>query len=257
MPTQAYMNNKNGEPILATDVGIEQLNNRFICCTKNCNAQMLLVGAGTSRAYFRSKDITEHISAECIKNSIIFHESDYAEDRFDLDYVFDSMSGRNKSIRHIDRGTTGSKQGKVGGSKNLRIHTLPVLYAMCLRVGKENRYNNILIDDLLVDNQNYERYSHGINGKRIVETSKYHKVKGEWAFLMNYPCDNRGTANSWVKIIFKSEALFWSQYNKLKNSSHLEPIIVAGEWENAPEGAEYHSQCTIYSDEQIYYAKEK
>ena len=109
---------------------------------------------------------------------------------------------------------------------------------------------------LLADDENFDKYSSGIKGNRIVETSKYHKVQGEFAFIMNYPAGNFGTG-SWVKIIFEDIQMFWNQFNKLKNSNHIESIIIAGEWELAAENPEFHSQCVIHSESQIYYAIEQ
>ena len=120
------------------------------------------------------------------------------------------MFGDKHSIK---RGTIGSSTGSVGGGKHLRIHTLSKLYAMCISKSKTDKYNGILIDDLLIDDENYEKYSKGILGQKIVETSKYHKVKDEFAFIMNYLTKNFGK-NSWVKIIFKDEVIFG---NSIKN----------------------------------------
>lgn len=254
MPDLAYMNNKDGNPIPANKVAIHQKDNHFICCTEGCTARMILVKAGTDSAYYRSNRIIDHVSPWCVKNSIKFKPSDYDESRFDLNFAFESMLGLNHSIKEISRGGTGTRTGTVGGSKQLRIHTLPLLYSMCLNVGKNGYYNNCLIDDILSDDENYERYKNGINGFKIVEVSKYHKVQGEFAFIMNYPTYNR-IKSSWVKIEFEDKELFWSQYNKLKESNHIEPIIIAGEWESV-DNKEYHSKCVIHKKTQIYYVKE-
>ena len=256
MPKQACLRNAKSSPIDANYVGIENSYNTFVCCTDACNAEMILVGAGTGAAYFRSKRKSDHISNTCIKNSISFDDSKYNEAKFDLLFAFESMLGKNHSIKPINRGGKGTKQENVGGNKNLRIHTLPLLYAMCLSRGKSSNYNGILINDLLADNENFAKYSKGIDGYKLVETSKYHKVQDEFAFLMNYPAENRGI-NSWVKIIFDSEKIFWNQYNKLKNSNHIEPIIIAGEWEIVPSNTAFHSQCIIHKESQIYYAEEQ
>lgn len=254
MPNNAHIYSKNGKVIAASDCTIKDVGKKFFCSTEKCYAEMILVNAANPlAAYFRSKDKSKHISNMCIKNSIQFYDSDYDESRFDLDFAFESMIGGKQRIK---RGTTGSSTGNVGGGKHLRIHTLPKLYAMCISKSKKDKYNGILIDDLLVDDENYEKYSKGIFGKKIVETSKYHKVKDEFAFIMNYPAENFGK-DSWVKIIFKDEDMFWEQYKKLKESKHIEPIIIAGNWDKADEEAEYHSQCIIQNRNQIYYAIEQ
>lgn len=255
MPRKAYMNNKNGNPVDANDVAVHERNNTFFCCTENCNAEMILVAPGTGDAYFRSKHKLDHISNKCIKNLILFNESSYRESRFNMDFAFESMLGLNHTIQGVDRGTTGTRQGAKGGSDRLRIHTLPALYAMCLSRGKNGTYNEVSINDILADDENVDKYSQELKGYHIVETSKYYKVEGEYAFIMNYPAGKFGENH--VKIIFENKKMFWKQYEKLKDSNHMEPVIIAGDWEPTPNETDYHSQCVIHRERQIYYAKEQ
>ena len=228
MPQYAYMNIKAGSPIDANDVEVFTQKPKFYCCTKNCNAEMVLCKHGTGAAYFKSKRKSDHLNNKCIKYS----------------------------IKNIIMGNTGTQTGTVGGSKNCRIHTLLILYAMCLSKGKTGSYNGILIDNILADDDNYNRYKNGITGYKIVETSKYYENKSELSFMMNYPADNREVGKgSWVKIKFDSKALFEKHVDKLKNSSHIEPVIIAGNWEIAPNGSKHHSECIIHKASQLYYAK--
>lgn len=256
MPNRAYVRSKIGIPICANSVAITDRNERFFCCTKNCNAQMILCGAGTEGAYFRSKCKKDHISSECIKNAIIFRPDEYDEKLFSFNFAFESMLGLNRSIKTVDRGETGTKYGKVGSHKKNRIHTLPMLYAMCLSKKKTDTYNGVLIDDILADGENYSRYSSGIEGYKIVETSYYFFKDADKSMTLNYPLDNRGK-NSWVKIIFEEEKLYYAHKNKLKGSMHIEPIIIAGEWKRSTEAAKHHSECIIHKKTQIYYAEIK
>lgn len=144
------------------------------------------------------------------------------------------------------------------GMKNtgnrLQIHTLPALYKMCLSKGKSDTYKDVLIDDILADGENVEKYAKGIEGYRIVETSICHRVEGEYAFIMNYPAGD--SSNSRVKIIFQDKRLFWRQYDKLNKSKHTEPIIIAGDWKLTPNETDFHSQCVIHRGRQIYYVNE-
>ncbi len=254
MPKKAYMWNKEGEPVEASDVSINNRKADFICCTEGCQVPMTLCKAGTSDAYFKSKQNhkREHISVDCVKNSIVFCPDQYDETLFDLDFAFESMLGKNNTVQTINRGTTGTKQGNVGNNRRIRIHTLATLYSMCISKNKYETYNGFLIDDILADNENYERYADGIEGYKIVETSYYHKIKDEYALRLNYPVNNKGIS-SWVKVSFESKSLFWDQYDKLKESMHIEPIIIAGDWRKVKDNDSYHSECIIYDDKQIYY----
>lgn len=254
MPNRAYMHNKKGSPVDANKVEIENRNAKFLCCTESCNAEMILCKAGTEEAYFRSRKKQDHISAKCIKNSMVFNSNTYDEALFDINFAFESMLGRNHTIQTIDRGDTGFRKGVVGGHRRLRIHTLPILYAMCISKDKRGTYNGVLIDDIFADKDNYQRYSNGIEGFKIVETSFYYFTDAEKSITLNYPLNNKGL-NSWVKIRFEEEALYKSQKSKLYKSLHIEPIIIAGEWIKAPEGSKHHSECVIHKKTQIYYAE--
>ena len=254
MPNRAYMYNKTENPVKANDVGIENRDANFICCTENCNAEMILCKAGTEDAYFRSKIKRDHVSASCIKNSIVFRPDTYDEELFDINFAFESMLGRNHTIQTINRGEAGVRNGVVGRHRRIRIHTLPMLYAMCISKDKNESYNGVLIDDILADQNNYNRYLNGIEGFKIVETSFYYYTDAEKSITLNYPLDNKGM-NSWVKIRFEEEKLYKSQKSKLIRSLHIEPIIIAGEWTRTPEGSKHLSECVIHKKTQIYYAK--
>lgn len=255
MPQYAYMNNKSGSPIDANAVPVFTKKPKFFCCTNDCMTEMILYKHGTGNAYFKSKHKLDHISNKCIKNSIVFKESDYNENLFNKDFAFESMLGIKHSAK-IVRGNTGTRKGTVGGSKNCRIHTLPLLYAMCLSKGKNGYYNGNSIDDILADDENYNRYKNGITGYKIVETSKYYELENEPSFMMNYPADNRKVGKgSWVKITFDSKALFEKHVNKLKNSSHIEPVIIAGDWKIAPSDSKHHSECIIHKNRRFIMPK--
>lgn len=131
---------------------------------------------------------------------------------------------------------------------------MPILYAMCISKYKDETYNGALIDDILADNDNYHRYSSGIEGFKIVETSFYYYTDAEKSIILNYPLNNKGK-DSWVKIRFEEEALYKSQKSKLYKSLHIEPIIIAGEWTKSPKGSKHHSECVIHKKTQIYYAE--
>lgn len=254
MPRRAYMWNKEGEPVEASDVSVNHRNAIFLCCTRRCQAEMLLCKVGTNDAYFRSKHKEDHISIDCVKNSIIFRPDKYDETLFNLDFAFESILGKNHTIQTINRGTTGTKQGNVGNNRRIRIHTLATLYSMCISKNKDETYNGFLIDDILADNENYEKYADGIEGYKIVETSFYFFNDKDCSATLNYPVNNKGK-NSWVKIIFKNRALYKKHKRKLMDSNHIEPIIIAGEWEIALEGSKHHSQCIIHKESQIHYPK--
>lgn len=261
MPNKANFLVPSGNPVFAKDVLLSQRKGPFFCCTNGCNAQMVLVNGGDpERAYFRSKDTGEHLNKNCIKNALVFIESDYNENLYDNNFTFESILGMNHNdMPAVQRGTSGARAGVVGGSRNLRIHTVAKLVAMCLNRRKKGAYNGVPIDDILADEDNYERYRAGIRGYKVVEVSFYKKVYNECALLFNYPADNRGKS-SWVKVVFPPEMadFFWQQYRKCKSDkSHSEVLYIAGDWRecHTSDGHRFpHSYCMITSRRQIYWA---
>lgn len=255
MAFKANINSPDGKTYNAKDVPIDLHKRPFYCSTPGCRARMTHCNGGSGDDYFRSLNINEHISPNCIKKSVIFKHSEYDENRFDLKFAFESMLSIPHNVHQHRTKNTNPKT--IGGGRHNRIHTLPLLYALCLHVGKSGTYNGFLIDDILADDENYERYSKGIEGYKLVETSMFHKVKNEYAIILNYPCDNRNR-DSWVRVNFENVDLFWTVYNRMKNSSHLQPIIISGDW-FSPENktTEHHSECNIISNKQIYWVSER
>lgn len=253
MPPKAHKGYKNGPIVEAGKCRIVDVNESFYCITEGCNAEMTIVSAGNPEdAYFRRNPSSPlHISPSCSKCSIAFRDSDYDENKFDKVKAFEWMFG----ISSIKRGGSGTVKGEKGGGRP-PVRTLGTLYSMCINKEKSDFYNGVLIDDLFADAENYNRYSKGMEGYLFVECSFYKKAYKEFALIMNYPVDFK-KPHGHVKIIFKDEKKFWKQYNKLKNNNHIEPIVIAGNWKKVTENKEYQSECTIYSDRQIYYVKFK
>lgn len=252
MPFSANIYTPSGEEKDARKLTLSEHHKPFYCCTENCCAEMIPVNPGdANRGYFRSKKKLDHISSSCFKSSVTFDQSKYDESVFSLDFAFESMIGLSHQNPPINRGNRGTRQGHVGGGRLNRVRTIGVLYAMCRTLGKNATYNECSINDILADDENYSQYCTGINGYKLVETSYYYYLKNELAYIMNYPADYYGK-NSWVKIKFENEKLFWKYYNKLIDSHHVEPIIIAGDWEQV-NNPRYHSQCIIHSSRQIYW----
>lgn len=260
MSVFANMDNPEGKKVNANQVSITCKDHRFFCSTPGCSAEMIFCHGGTERdAYFRSKDINAHIGPECNKKTISFNESAYDEDRFDLDFAFESILGLNKGRINANPSHR-ARNLQVGRGHHNRIHTLPLLYAVCLSRGKDGFYNGYAIDEILADKENFDRYSNKIEGYKLVEMSYYKKVPDELSFLMNYPSDNRSGPfrGHWVKITFDSslKKFYWDTYKKLKGS-HLEPIIVAGFWTIASPGEGYQSECLITGKNQMHWVKKR
>lgn len=139
-------------------------------------------------------------------------------------------------------------------ANRFQIQRLSEFYQMCLFKGKSGTYNDVLIDDILVDRENVEKYAKGIKGYRIVETASGYRNGNEYALIMKYPVDKDSDYH--VKIIFENKKAFWRQYFKLTDPERVEPIIIAGDWEPTPDEKDFQSQCVIHRRRQIYYVNE-
>jgi hypothetical protein len=145
-------------------------------------------------------------------------------------------------------------EGKTDIINGLQKQRLSEFYQNCLLNGKIDTYNDVLIDDILIDSKNIERYEKGIEGFHIVETSCGYRSGNEYAIIMK--CLARKDNKYSVKIIFENKNEFWRQYFRLTDSKQVDPIIIAGDWETTPNETEFQSQCIIHRRRQIYYVNE-
>lgn len=262
MAKEAIMEYPDGHvvKIEACDVTLGQMNNKFSCATPNCNVKMFLVNDGDiERAYFRSKDHPHHISLQCTKSSITFFDLKYDESKFDKDSLFEHILGL-KNTKKVHRDTIKKNKSIVGENKHLSIRSLGTLYQMCMTRKKTDHYNHVLIDDILADDENFDHYFLNITGYKLVETSFFHIEydinKNKYEMYMNYPCNNIGK-NSWVKLIFTDKKMFFDYYKKFKDTKHIEPIIIAGDWINVKNDPKCFASCIINKTSQIYIEKER
>lgn len=182
MPPKAHEGSKTGPIVFARDCSISDINKKYYCCTPGCNTVMSIVNAANSdEAFFRKlPSASEHISYKCVKNQLKFNPTEYNESIFDKNKAFDWLLKRNTTEK---RGTTGTKTGTIGGGQP-GIKSLQTIYSMCVNKEKADTYNGFIIDDLLIDGENYTRYSSGIEGLRVIECSFYRKVYKEPALIM-------------------------------------------------------------------------
>lgn len=252
MPQKACIGNPNGPVVEAKKLTIGDTKKSFFCSTNGCCARMLLVSGMTDHAHFRSYSIYDHKFDQCILNSLNFNSSKYSERAFNLDNAIRYIVGPAETLNiHKKRGgnTRSPKGVSIGGNQQMPIRTLKELYAQCLDTGVRGTYAGIYISDILACKHNFDRYSDGFEGFKIVEVTYYRKVYGEPALLFNYPCYSRGV-HKVVRLNFQDEQTAWDYYNRFKNSNHKEPLILAGIWEKV-DNAEYICECTFYKKSQI------
>lgn len=252
MPYKARKNSNTGSVVNASQVTINEKDDRFYCITPRCDAVMKAVNVGNiEEAYFRRLPSSPyHISANCMRCGITFEKTKYDESKFTTqrfaDWVLSEPSSSHK-------GTTGTKIHKVGGG-SMGFHSLGTIYKMCVSLGKNEKYNGVLIDDIFVDEENYSRYNNSLNGFLVVECSFYKKVYKESSLLFNYPT-NFKEPHIIVRMNFANEELCWKYYKKFEGCHHTEPIAIAGVWRPENSNSEAQFECDYVSSRQIYVVK--
>ena len=252
MPYKARKNSNTGPVVNASQVTINEKDDRFYCITPRCDAVMKIVKVGNiEEAYFRRLPSSPyHISANCMRCGITFDKTKYDESKFTMqgfaDWVLSESSSNHK-------GNTGTNTKKVGG-RNIGFRSLGRIYDMCVVYGKKGKYNGVLIDDIFADEENYPRYSNNLNGFLVVECSFYKKIYGENSLLFNYPTNFKNPHNI-VKLNFDNEKECWKYYDVFKGCHHTEPIAIAGIWRPTSGISEAQYECDYESSRQIYVVK--
>lgn len=247
MPPRAI--NENGENVNAADVSINEQGHVFYCITPDCPARMSIVNVGNvEQAFFRRRPSSPyHISAQCVRDAIVFDNDRHDERLFNLQNAFQRLFNRPEARAN----NHGGGAPRVVGRRNIPIRTLRSIYEMCVTRQKDDLYNNYRIGDFFADEENYNVYNRNLQGCVIVECSFYKKEYGQPALLFNYPT-NYHNEHNYLRLVFDNDDDCWNYYNKFKNCHHTEPIVIAGDWTRIEDNANYQAECLFYSDRQIY-----
>ena len=167
------------------------------------------------------------------------------EKLFCLDNFFENLLSRKERNTVPHHGS-----GGIGNNKGIAINTLKMLYLMCVQYRDGGYYNDYLIDDILVDKYNYDRYhENGICGNRIVACTfwKYNSDKN--CIFMNCP-DERlrlpRTEHKCLKIHVKDDEMFKKCRKKLVDISHQRISVIVGNW-TPSQDADCVAECEIIS----------
>lgn len=226
----------------------------FFCDTDNCDAPMIIISMGENSAHFRSKSKLNHKFPICIRNDIEFDTDKYDKSLFKLDNFKSRMLGFLEKP-NIHRGSGGG--GSVGKGSRIAPDTLKTIYAAYIDSlsSGEDTIGDCKYSDFMRCKENYTDFVLNPCGFFVVETSYYHKVKAESAFLLNVPMFNSGTFNYHVKVTFTNVNDFWRVYehHKKLKKSYLSIMLIASEWVPVTGNSDYIAECIITKSSQHAY----
>ena len=109
--------------------------------------------------------------------------------------------------------------------------------------------------DFMRCKENYMDFVANPCGFFVVETSFYHKVKDEYALLLNVPMFDSKMSNYHVKVKFENTKDFWRVYNHYKKlqKPYLNILLIAAEWVAVKDNSDYIAECTIRKSNQHAY----
>lgn len=252
MAKKARIGQPNGKTVKADEVHCKA---PFFCDTDNCDAPMIIVSMGEKSAYFRSKSISDHKFSICVRNDIEFNADKYDKDLFKLE-KFKSMILGSYERPDIHNGS--GHGGTVGSGSKIAPDTLKSIYAAYIEslssgidiIGNSN------FSAFMRCKENYTAFVLNPSGFFVVEGTYYHKVKDEFAILLNVPMFNPRKKQTYhVKVSFKNKNDFWrvfDHHNKLQKS-YLSVMLVAAEWVAVTDNLDYFAECTISKSSQHTY----
>ena len=252
MASIARMWQPSGKPVDAINVYSKI---PFYCDNEGCTAKMTIVSMGNPSAHFRSIRRADHAYAECLRNDVLYDKDTYDNDRFVYDEFKNRIMLGTDSAR--EHGHIGGRGGKVGTGSRIPPMTLKTIYASYIDALSDPNapIGDSEFKDFMRCKENYMDFVINPAGFFVVETTFYHKVKDELAFLLNVPMFKKGEKCYHVKVNFSNKADFSRVYKHYLNikSPYLNIMLVANEWEKVDNNSDYIAECTITKASQHAY----
>lgn len=248
----ARMWNPSGKQVKATDVYSKI---PFYCNNEGCTAKMTIVSMGDASAHFRSKRRADHSYAECLREDVVYNKDTYDDDKFLYSEFKERMMRGNDNPRehgHIDGGG-----GAVGSGSRIPPMTLKTIYASYIDAmsNPSARIGDSSFGEFMRCKENYMDFVMNPEGFYVVETTCFHKVKDELAFLLNIPMYKPGQKCYHVKVNFTNKNDFWNVHKHYKSlrPKYLGIMLVANEWKKVDGNPDYFAECTITKASQHAY----
>ena len=217
---------ENRSTIIYAEIAKEKnVDAKYYCPNKECDARLKICSIdGLMRPHFRADREHKHIE-NCPYGSNIVSNTDYYkynQEKFDFDRAIENMFHRNN--QRNNNGNIENDEINNNPDNSKPISTIKQIYAMCKNTNVMDKYANIEICKMLVDNRSMFFYINGIFGNKIVECKVrgryYSKEKQEvYLYIENYK----------LVLHFNDYELFDSIIHTIWNN-RSKTIIVAGNW---------------------------
>ncbi|WP_454960960.1 hypothetical protein [Capnocytophaga leadbetteri] len=225
----------------------ENIDTEYYCPNNECDARLKIYSRnGLMRPHFRADREHKHIE-NCPYGSNIISKTDYYkynQEKFDFDRAIENMFHINNQRNNNENIENDEINNNPDNSKP--ISTIKQIYAMCKNTNVRDKYANIEICKMLVDNRSMFFYINGIFGNKIVECKVrggyyYSKEKQEvYLYIENYK----------LVLHFNDNRLFDSIKRTIWNNKS-KTIIVAGNWKKIQKDNVITCHTTIVTRKQL------
>ena len=225
----------------------ENVYTEYYCPNKECNARLKICSKdGLMRPHFRADRKHKHIE-NCPYGSNIISKTDYYkynQEKFDFDRAIENMFHINNQ-RNNNRNVENDEMNN-NPDNSKPISTIKQIYAMCKNINVRDKYANIEICKMLVDNRSMFFYVNGIFGNKIVEC----KVRGGYYYSKEKQEVYLHIENYKLVLHFNDYRLFDSIIRTIWNNKS-KTIIVAGNWKKIQNDNVITCHTTIVTRKQI------
>ena len=239
---------ENRSTIIYAEIAKEKnVDAEYYCPNKECNARLKICSIdGLMRPHFRADREHKHIE-NCPYGSSIISKTDYYkynQEKFDFDRAIENMFHINN--QRNNNGNIENDEINNNPDNSKPISTIKQIYAMCKNTNVRDKYANIEICKMLVDNRSMFFYINGIFGNKIVEC----KVRGEYFYCKEKQEIYLHVKNYKLVLHFNDNESFNSIKHTIWNNKS-KTIIVAGNWKKIQNDNVITCHTTIVTKKQI------
>lgn len=163
---------------------------KWKCINPKCNVDMTLYNAGREGAYFASRRGQKnlHYGIGCMLSNISYNPHQYDESLFDEnDFFTGILIGCSSANGKNNQPTSQSSSRNINNSEHSPIKTIYELYKARLHYGILGNINGVSFNAIIVDEDNYDYYSNGIDGNKVVRAVTYKAIDETQHIIFNYP----------------------------------------------------------------------